>query len=95
MRLRWSFSSLPSRPADCAEVHHEGHGAPPANWPPALLCHPDVCHHRLGVLQWEAAPRMLHEQFRSDRCSLPSASSLLCLLGHRVSFRAFRAGSEK
>lgn len=58
------FSSLPCRPADCVEVHHEGHGASSADRPSALLCHPDVCYHWLGVLQWEVAPSVFHEQFR-------------------------------
>ena len=59
-----SFSVFPSRLADCVEVHHEGHGASSADWSSALLCHPDVCYHWLGVLQWEVAPSLLHEQFR-------------------------------
>lgn len=46
------------RSADCAEVHHEGHGSPAANRPAALLCHPHVCHHWSGVLQREAAPHL-------------------------------------
>lgn len=45
VRLCSSFSFFPSRPTDCVEVHHEGHGASPADWPSALLCHPDVCYH--------------------------------------------------
>lgn len=81
VELRLSSSSLPSRPADRVEVHHEGHGAPSADRPPALLRHPDVRYHRLGVLQREAAPRMLHEQFRCTP-RLSPASSLLLPSGH-------------
>lgn len=84
-KVRLSSSSLPCRPADCVEVHHEGHGAPAADRPPALLRHPDVRYHRLGVLQREAAPRMLHEQFRCAPVFCFFPSSPLGSLGH---FRA-------
>jgi len=57
------FPSCP-RPADCAEIHHEGHGASPPDRLAALFCYPHVCHHRPGVLQREAAPSLLHKQFR-------------------------------
>lgn len=68
------FLSSP-RLADCPEIHHEGHGASPPDRPAALFCHPHVCHHWPGVLQWEAAPSLLHKQFRWGRgLGTPSTS---------------------
>ena len=46
------------RPADRAEVHHEGHDPAAPDRSPAVLCHPHVRHHRSGVLQREASPHL-------------------------------------
>lgn len=35
-----------SRPAGGAEVYHEGHDSPVADWTAALLRYSRVCHHR-------------------------------------------------
>lgn len=43
-----------SRPADCSEVHHEGHDPAATDRPALVLRHPHVRHHWSGVLQWEA-----------------------------------------
>jgi len=47
------------------EVHFQGPGASDADWPPCLLCHPDLCHHRPGVLLGGPPQDMLqHCRFR-------------------------------
>lgn len=47
-----------SRSADSPEVYHEGHGSSAADWPAALFCNPNVCHHRPGVLQRQTAQHL-------------------------------------
>lgn len=46
------------RPADRAEVHHEGHDPAAPDRPVAVLRHPHVRHYRSGVLQREAPPHL-------------------------------------
>lgn len=52
------------RSADRPEVNNEGHGPSAADWAPAVLCNPHVCHHRSGVLQREAT-QDLHTHVRN------------------------------
>lgn len=46
------------RPADCPEVHHEGHDPAAPDRSSLVLRHPHVCNHWPGVLQWEASPHL-------------------------------------
>lgn len=81
-----------SRPADCAQVHHEGHDPAAPDRPTLVLCHPHVCHHRPGVLQRKASPNLpaIYRHSRYDVC-MPLTYGCCCCFDSRLKMEKLNA----
>lgn len=53
---------LSFRPPGGAQVHPQGLGAAHANRAPRHVCHPHICHHRIGILLGSPAQDLLRHR---------------------------------